>query len=458
VHPQAISAPFWQIDTTNLPEVLTMKEIRLFQSKTVVVASLAHIWTILASAMLLMLAFNAAGIQANGPSQVGLVVVHGDGDVLTRCIEFNEDEISSYDVLERSGLDLNIELSGGMGVAVCRLDGEGCTFPQQPCFCQCAGGGDCIYWSYWHWTDDGWRYSGSGASSYFVGHGDIEGWVWGIGTISGAMPPPAVAFEEICTPPTPSATPTATFTPVPSPTPTNTPKLTSTPELPTIAYFNADRTMINAGENVSLSWDLSGAEAAYLRYAETEEGVVAPGGKTVSPATTTVYTLIARNQGGEATAQVTITVNPVVNTPAPTAAPLATATLALAQVALPSATLAPREPQPSETATPEQPMAPPTVTASPRSPAEPTQTPAAQLLASATITPSPTTTPVRVAAITPVSDIGQRATPQTLLRNVSQKPRPDIPVVVLGVVGVAALLGGLLGLAIIMLAMGRGNR
>jgi hypothetical protein len=458
-------------DAQNLPEVLTVKETRLFQGKTVLIASPAHIWTILVSAVLLVFVFNTAGVQADGPNQVGLVVVHGDGDVLTRCIEFNEDEISGYDVLERSELDLNIEPSGGLGVTVCRLDGEGCTFPQQPCFCQCAGGGDCVYWSYWNRVENDWRYSGAGASSHFVGHGDIEGWVWGIGMISGAAPPPAIPFDEICTPPTPTATPTATFTPVPSPTPTDTPKPTSTSRPPIIAYLDADSTTINAGENVSLRWDLSGAEAAYLRYDGTEEGVVAPGNKTVSPATTTVYTLIARNQGGEATAQVTIIVNPVVNTPAATATALATATTPAtatpaAAVALsPSVAPSPTQSQPTETATPEQPSPPPADTPTPPPPAEPTQTPVPSPSLSPTMTPSLTATPAQVAAATyapaqvaaatAVSEVGRQATPPTLLRDVSQKPGPDIPVVVLGGVGVVALLGGLLGLASILLAISR---
>ena len=74
------------------------------------------------------------------------------------------------------------------------------------------------------------------------------------------------------------------------------------------------------------------------------------------------------------------------------------------------------------------------------------------------MSPSPTATPARVAAVTPLSDIEARATPPTLLRDRPKNAGPNIPVVVLGVVGVVALLGGLLGLAIILLSMGRGAR
>lgn len=98
------------------------------------------------------------------------------------------------------------------------------------------------------------------------------------------------------------------------PPPTNTPMPpTPRPLKPTIYNFTADRYTITAGENVVLCWDLIGANVAYLRYNGIEE-VVAPGNKTVSPANTTVYTLVARNNAGETAAQLTITVNPATPT------------------------------------------------------------------------------------------------------------------------------------------------
>ena len=66
-----------------------------------------------------------------------------------------------------------------------------------------------------------------------------------------------------------------------------------------------------------MRWDLSNAEAAYLRYNNQEEGVIAPGSKVVAPDRDTVYTLIARNQAGDTTAQVTIKVGGPTPTPVP---------------------------------------------------------------------------------------------------------------------------------------------
>lgn len=89
--------------------------------------------------------------------------------------------------------------------------------------------------------------------------------------------------------------------------------------LPVIDRFNAERESITAGQSVLLSWDLSEATEAYLRFDGGEEGVVAPGSKTVYPQKDTVYTLVARNEAGETTATVTVRVSGATPTPAPVA-------------------------------------------------------------------------------------------------------------------------------------------
>ncbi|MDW8070819.1 MAG: Ig-like domain-containing protein [Anaerolineae bacterium] len=108
--------------------------------------------------------------------------------------------------------------------------------------------------------------------------------------------------------PTPTSTPTDTPTPTLTLTPTSTPTATPNPLRPVIFSFTADHYIISPGESVTLRWDLMNAEAAYLRYNGSEEGVVAPGFKTVSPAATTTYMLVARNAFGTTTAEVTVVV------------------------------------------------------------------------------------------------------------------------------------------------------
>lgn len=265
----------------------------------------------------LVIVLDATLVQAGNPNRVGLVIVHGDGQVTERCIEFSESQITGYEVLERSGFDLNTDVTGGVGAAICSIDNEGCTYPQDDCFCQCSGGGTCTFWSYWHLIQGQWQFSQMGAAGYSVSNGDVEGWLWGSGTTQGAAQPPAITFDDIC-PPLSTATPTSTHTPTQTPLPTNTPEPTDTPTPPKIYHFTTSQVDIDAGQSVTLQWNLSAADVAYLQYDGLEEGVVSPGSKSVSPVKTTVYTLVARNDGGETSAEITITVNSTTAAPSPT--------------------------------------------------------------------------------------------------------------------------------------------
>src|SRR5256885_1509353 len=53
------------------------------------------------------------------------------------------------------------------------------------------------YWSYWHNTGAGWRYSSVGASSYQPRAGTVEGWHF-INGSSTATPPPLRSYSSIC--------------------------------------------------------------------------------------------------------------------------------------------------------------------------------------------------------------------------------------------------------------------
>lgn len=127
-----------------------------------------------------------------------------------------------------------------------------------------------------------------------VTYNNAPGWVSGDAQFTTASNTQNVPVVDAPPPPPP---PTATPTPVPAVT-----------QRPTILSFTADRYDIRAGENVTLSWDLVDADAAFLRYNNEEDGVVSPGTKVVAPLEDTTYTLVARNDLGETSAQLTITV------------------------------------------------------------------------------------------------------------------------------------------------------
>jgi len=173
-----------------------------------------------------------ASAQEGGQNRAGLIVVHGDGRVLTRCVTFAEERISGVALLQRSGLAVDAN-TGPMGSAVCTINREGC--PANDCFCQCKNN-PCTYWNYFHRNADGsWAYSGMGAATWTVGNGDIDGWVWG----DGSAPPPALAFAAICdvasVPLAESLTSAPTATPLPPETPIPTPTLSPVTLTPSAA-------------------------------------------------------------------------------------------------------------------------------------------------------------------------------------------------------------------------------
>lgn len=134
-----------------------------------------------------------------GDNRAGLVIVHGDGRVVQQCVTFAEESITGYELLQRAGVTLNVE-AGGFGATVCSINGQGCSYPAETCFCRCQGA-PCVYWSYWQLQpEDGWRYRSLGASNTQVRNGDVDGWQWASGTRSAIAEPPAVSFADICAP------------------------------------------------------------------------------------------------------------------------------------------------------------------------------------------------------------------------------------------------------------------
>jgi len=192
--------------------------------------------TSLVAAVMALAVLAVPADAAGGPHRSGLLIVHSGGRVSQRCVEFTEDTIDGLALLQRSGLDLNVDATNSVGVAVCRIDNEGCAFPDQECFCECLGA-TCVYWSYWRLAQGGdWQYANMGASSGIVRNGDVDAWVWGAGNGAASLLPP-VSFDDVCAPVAPTATPTATVTrpptvlwypsDTPEPDPTSTATATS---------------------------------------------------------------------------------------------------------------------------------------------------------------------------------------------------------------------------------------
>jgi hypothetical protein len=113
--------------------------------------------------------------------------------------------------------------------------------------------------------------------------------------------------------PTQPAVPT---TAPPGPTPTQP---AGCPGAPVISSFTVNPSTITAGQTATLSWGrvTNGNSDVLVRSVVIQPGlgeVGSPGQRTVSPQSTTIYTMIANGCGGETRQQLTIVVSPA---PAP---------------------------------------------------------------------------------------------------------------------------------------------
>ena len=128
-------------------------------------------------------------------NKAALVIRFDESKFTSSCVAFEVETISGLELLDKAGLTVSKKVEG-MGSLVCEIDNTGC--PADDCFCQCSGGGDCIYWSYWSQDENGWKYASLGASQVQITNGDVNGWSWGPGSLTKAIPPPEVPFDSIC--------------------------------------------------------------------------------------------------------------------------------------------------------------------------------------------------------------------------------------------------------------------
>lgn len=154
--------------------------------------------TVMTVLLVLATALPMGMARAQAQNHAGVVVQFGDGSVTTRCVAFNEDSITGYDLLRRARLPISFEF-GSMGAGVCKIGNEGCAFPNEPCFCQCQTlGAGCTYWVYSQLRDGAWTISGLGAGARQVRDGDVDGWAWGKGDGNVGIVPASVTLDRIC--------------------------------------------------------------------------------------------------------------------------------------------------------------------------------------------------------------------------------------------------------------------
>lgn len=135
-------------------------------------------------AIVILLAWPAGEISAQGPDEAYVIVQFGDQDLAGRHINFSA-PISGLKALELTGLEV-ITQDFGWGIGVCSIGGVGC--PADDCFCDPAN-----FWNYSYWDGNAWQSYGVGADSSVINDGAVEGWRWGAWGTSMPPAPPVIA-------------------------------------------------------------------------------------------------------------------------------------------------------------------------------------------------------------------------------------------------------------------------
>ena len=221
-------------------------------------------------------------------NRAAVVARFADGQNLVKCVTFPEESITGEELLRRTGWSIVIDAETDKGSAICKVNDVGCGV--EDCFCRCRGGAQCEYWSYWHRVNNDWEYSDSGAGSYSVADGALEGWSWGPGNWVTGTEPPDFTFQQICN---------TTTNPIVR---DNTPAPDT--DQPPDGDFDADEITIEPGACTILSWVIFDANSVALDGVQ----VAAQDRREVCPPTTQRYVLVATNAMGQLTREVTIEV------------------------------------------------------------------------------------------------------------------------------------------------------
>jgi hypothetical protein len=147
---------------------------------------------------------------ASGTHHVAVVVEHGNGTVLSRCVAFTEEQRTGEQIMQLSNIEYGMSsYGGGLGNAVCQVDGEPASYPPS-CLTSTSA-----YWAMFVSRAGGrWSISNAGVSSQEFSDGDALGWHYVPPT--GGGPPPSPA--GVCATGAPAPAPVVTTAPAPAAT------------------------------------------------------------------------------------------------------------------------------------------------------------------------------------------------------------------------------------------------
>jgi hypothetical protein len=126
----------------------------------------------------------AASCVGTGTHKAYVVVEHGDGKTLDRCVKFDGSTATGDAVMNTSGIKLSTQ-DFSFGKGVCAIDGEPAQYTQ--CFDPAKP-----YWALWSEKAGGsWEQAQVGYTQLQLADGDAIGWRYTQPTEASPSPPPA---------------------------------------------------------------------------------------------------------------------------------------------------------------------------------------------------------------------------------------------------------------------------
>jgi hypothetical protein len=127
----------------------------------------------------------ASSCAGAGPHHAALVVEHGDGSVVSRCVSFDTATVTGEQLLNVSGVAWSGQTFGGFGEAVCAVDSEPAHYSTCP--------GKDSYWAVFvSHGGAAWQLASVGISTMTLSDGDAEGLRY-VPAVGDPVAPPAPA-------------------------------------------------------------------------------------------------------------------------------------------------------------------------------------------------------------------------------------------------------------------------
>ncbi len=127
-----------------------------------------------------------ASVSVHAQNQAGILIQNSTGELISRCVEFQEESLTVQELLNRSGFKTVFSENGD---SLCFLHDDGISDPVE-----CANNPDESSWNFYTREQNTWEIQ-QDLTSFQVTHGSLIGFDYGIGSETEL---PLATFSELC--------------------------------------------------------------------------------------------------------------------------------------------------------------------------------------------------------------------------------------------------------------------